>query len=286
MVRAVVVEAPGPVSVLRVAERPHAPLGHGDVRVAVAAAGVNPVDASNRADPAWAGVEAPYVVGYDFAGTVVEAGLDTHGLAEGDEVWGLLPVRGTRWGAYTEEIVAEARFVARRPRSLSVDEAAAVPLAGATALQLLDRLDPRPGEWLLVHGAAGGVGHLLVQMARARGVRIAAPASAARHALLGRLGVEVLVDRHRPDAIRAARDGAGCDFAAVADLVGGERLAASLSVLASGGRAASIVDLAGDLEPAIDANITVHGVLVRPGRAVLDSLAALAEAGVLRPGDR
>jgi NADPH:quinone reductase len=283
MVRALVVDTPGPVTALRPAERPHAPLGRGDARVAVAVAGVNPVDAGNRADPAWAGLDPPYVVGYDFAGTVLEAGPDAHGLVAGDEIWGLLPVRGTRWGAYADEIVADARFVARRPPSLAVEEAAALPLAGATALQVLDRLDPRSGEWLLVHGAAGGVGHLLVQIARARGVRIAAPASAARHALLGRLGVEVIVDRHRPDAIQAARDGAGSDFAAVADLVGGDRLAASLSVLESGGSAATIVELAGDLERAIDANITLHGVLVRPGRAVLDSLAALAEAGVLRP---
>jgi NADPH:quinone reductase-like Zn-dependent oxidoreductase len=279
----VVINQAGGPDVLELRELPSRALAGREVRVAVEAAGVNPVDAGNRADPGWAGVASPYVVGYEFAGRITEVGEHVRDLRVGHSVWGLLPVRGTRWGAYAEEVVVDARFVATRPRSLEVTEAAALPLAGATALQLLDRLDPAPDEWILVHGAAGGVGHLFVQLAHARGARVAAPASLARHDLLRRLGVRVVVDRHSPEAIEAARDQADADFAMVADLVGQGRLAASLAVIAEGGRAGSIVELAGDLEEAVDRNVTLHGVLVRPGRDVLDTLGALADAGTVRP---
>jgi NADPH:quinone reductase len=283
MGRALVVEQPGGPDALTLAELPSRPTGAGEVRVAVEAAGVNPVDASNRADPSWAGVMSPYVVGYEFAGRVEEVGAGVDDLGIGQAVWGLLPVRGTRWGAYADEVVTHAGYVAARPPSLTVTEAAALPLAGATSLQLLDRLDPAPGEWMLVHGAAGGVGHVLVQLALARGSRVAAPASAARHDLLRRLGVPVMVDRHEPDAIRTSWQRAGGDFAVVVDLVGEGRLAASLDVIAEGGRAGSIVELAGELEQAVDRNVTLHGVLVRPGRDVLGRLGALVEAGTLHP---
>lgn len=283
MPTALVIDAPGRGEVMRLRELPRRPLGATEVRVAVEAAGVNPVDAGNRADPAWAGVQAPYVVGYEFAGRVAEVGSSADGLAVGDAVWGFLPVRGTRWGAYADEVVADARFVALRPQGLEPAEAAVLPLAGTTALQLLDRLAPAPGEWILVHGAAGGVGHLFVQLAHARGARVAGLASAPRHALLRELGVAVMADRHEPGAIEIARDQAGSDFPLVADLVGRGRLAASLDVMAEGGRAGSIVELAGDLEEAIDRNITLHGLLARPGREPLDALAGLVETGRLRP---
>jgi NADPH2:quinone reductase len=280
--RALVVERPGGPEALRARELP-APLpGPGHVVVAVEAAGVNPVDAGNRADPAWAGLRPPFVVGYELAGTV-EATGDGTGWRPGQPVWGLLPVRGTRWGTYAERVALDASLIGPRPEGLSAVEAAALPLAGATALQLLDRLAPRPGEWVLVHGAAGGVGSLFVQLARARGARVAASASVRREALLERLGAEVFLDRLAGDVAGRARQAIGQDLDMVADLVGHRTLAASLPVLREGGRAGSIVELAGDLEPVIDRNITLHGVLMRPGRAVLDALAAEVGAGRLRP---
>jgi hypothetical protein len=93
--------------------------------------------------------------------------------------------RGAGQPAYAELVALDAALVAPRPPSLSAIQAASLPLAGATAVQLLDRLDPKPGVWLLVHGAAGGVGSLLVQLARARGARVVASASAQREPLLG-----------------------------------------------------------------------------------------------------
>lgn len=280
--RALVVERPGGPEELRLRELPAPRPGPGQVVVAVEAAGVNPVDAGNRADPTWAGLDPPYVVGYELAGTVEAAG-DGAGWQAGAPVWGLLPVRGTRWGTYAELVALDAALVGPRPASLSAVEAASIPLAGATALQLLGRLDPRPGEWILVHGAAGGVGSLFVQLARARGARVAASASGRREPLLAGLGVEVFLDRHRGDVAQRARRAVGQELDMVADLVGQGTLAASLPVVREGGRAGSIVELAGDLELAVDRNITLHGVLVRPSREVLDALAAAVETGRVRP---
>ena len=242
--RALVVEQPGGPEAMRVRQLPAPQPGPDQVVVAVEAVGVNPVDAGNRADPSWAGIRPPYVVGYELAGHIQAVGDGGAGFRRGDLVWGLLPVRGTRWGTYAELVAVDAALVGPRPPSLSAVEAAALPLAGATAVQLLDRLDPKPGEWVLVHGAAGGVGGQVAE--------------------------------------RACR-AIGQELDMVADLVGHGTLASSLPVVREGGRAGSIVELAGDLELAVDRNITLHGVLMRPSRQVLGVLAAAVASGSLRP---
>jgi NADPH2:quinone reductase len=251
--------------------------------VRVEAAGVNRVDAENRADPVWAGIDPPYVVGYEFAGVVDHLGDGVSSIAVGDRVWGLLPVRGTRWGAYAELVEARDGWVGTRPPGLDAVEAAAIPLAGSTALQLLDRLALREGDSLLVHGAAGGVGSLLVQLARADGIRVAGSASRARHDLLRKLAVDVILDREHEDVPALAVQALGRPLDAVADLVGQGLLARSLTAVREGGQAASIVELTGDYEEAVDRNITLHGVLVRPSAETLDRLAAAVAGGSLRP---
>jgi NADPH:quinone reductase len=269
VMRALVVHQPGGPAAMRLQQLPAPQPGPDQVVVAVEAVGVNPVDAGNRADPSWAGVHPPYVVGYELAGRIQAAGEEAD-WRRGELVWGLLPVRGTRWGTYAELVTLDAALVAPRPPSLS-------------AVQLLDRLDPRPGEWMLVHGAAGGVGSLLVQLARARGARVVASASAPREPLLGELGAEVFLDRHAGQVAERACRAIGQELDMVADLVGSGTLAASLPMVREGGRAGSIVELAGDLEPAVDRNLTLHGVLVHPSRAVLGVLAAAVADGWLRP---
>jgi NADPH2:quinone reductase len=281
--RALVVEQPGGPEAMRVRQLPAPQPGPDQVVVAVEAVGVNPVDAGNRADPSWAGIRPPYVVGYELAGHIQAVGDGGAGFRRGDLVWGLLPVRGTRWGTYAELVAVDAALVGPRPPSLSAVEAAALPLAGATAVQLLDRLDPKPGEWVLVHGAAGGVGSLFVQLARARGARVVASASARRETLLRELGAEMFLDRHAGQVAERACRAIGQELDMVADLVGHGTLASSLPVVREGGRAGSIVELAGDLELAVDRNITLHGVLMRPSRQVLGVLAAAVAGGSLRP---
>jgi NADPH:quinone reductase len=268
---------------MRLADVPKPEAEAGRVVVAVQAVGVNPVDAGNRVDPTWAGIEAPYVVGYKLAGVVDAIGADVVGLEPGQAVWGLVPVRATRWGTYAELVAVDARFVGPRPAELDAVQAAAIPLAGATALQVLDRLDPPAGEWIVVHGAAGGVGSVLVQLARARGVRVAGSSSAQRHELLRELGVEFALDRQDDDALSRAGAAMGGEPFAVADLVGQGLLARTLPFVRERGAAATIVELRGDFDEAIDRNIAIHGVLMRPGSETLNRLAQAVAAGSLRP---
>jgi NADPH2:quinone reductase len=281
--RAIVVREPGLPENLELENLPKPRAQPGHVVVRVAAVGVNPVDAGNRADPSWAGIEPPSVVGYEFAGSIDHVGAGVADLTTGQGVWGLLPVRGTQLGTYADYVEVAADGVGLRPAELSTVEAAAIPLAGSTALQLLDRLDLSAGDSLLVHGGAGGVGSLLVQLAHASGVHVAASASRARHPLLRELGVEIVLDREQPDLFAQAVCKLGRRFDAVADLVGGELLVRSLSVLADRGSAASIVSLQGDLEEAIDRNLRLDGVLVHPERATLDRLSDAVQRGALRP---
>jgi NADPH:quinone reductase-like Zn-dependent oxidoreductase len=266
--RAVVVEEPGGPEALTLVERPVPRAGPGEVLVRVEAVGVNPVDCGNRADPSWAGVEASYVVGYELAGRLADTG---------EAVWGLLPVQGTRWGALAEYVALPAGLVAPRPPGLDAVTAAALPLAGCTAFQVLERMRLPEGSWVLVHGATGGVGHLFVQLAARRGLRVAAAVRPAERRRLESLGAERLLDRADPDPAAVLDH----EVDAVVDLVGG-RLEASLPHVRVGGHAATIVDLSGDLELAIDRNVDLHGVLLRVGRDRLDALAAEVAAG-LRP---
>jgi NADPH2:quinone reductase len=269
-VRAVLVRQPGGPEALEVTDLAEPLAGPDRVLVDVEAVGVNPVDIGTRTDPTWAGIAPPYVLGYEFAGRVVETG---------EAVWGLLPVQGTPYGALAERIAVEREYVAARPPELDPIVAAALPLAGCTALQVLQRMPLAAGSWVLVHGAAGGVGHLLVQMARGLGLRVAASARYDDRRRLEELGVDLWLDRTVPSPAAAAVGELGQELDAVVDLVGG-RLEPSLPHVRVGGHAATIVDLAGDLDLAIDRNIDLHGVLMRAGRDRLYELASEVSAGV------
>jgi NADPH2:quinone reductase len=266
-VRAVVVETPGSLALVDI---PSPTVGRDEVLVEVEAVGVNPVDLGNVADPTWAAISTPYVVGYELAGRVVETG---------EPVWALLPVQGTRHGGLAERVAVPVRYVAPRPPELDPIVAAALPLAGCTALQVLQRMPLEAGSWVYGHGAAGGVGHLVVQMARGLGYHVAAASRADDRARLDELGVDLWLDRSEPDPVAAAVAALGRELDAVVDLVGG-RLASALPHVRVSGHAATIVDLAGDLDLAIDRNIDLHGVLMRPGRDRLYELAAEVSAGV------
>jgi NADPH:quinone reductase-like Zn-dependent oxidoreductase len=248
----VVIRAPGSPDALRIGDLPEPDRSTGYAVVTIAAAGVNPVDIGNSRDPSWAGLDTPYVVGYEFAGDITWIDADTTDLRIGDPVWGLLPVRGTRWGAYAEQIAVAHGLIAPRPAALSAIEAAALPLAGATALQTLDRLQCSAGDWLLVHGATGGVGHLLVQLAVAQGISVAAASRPDDRRRLIDLGVKLWLDRAGESVPASAETELGHGLNAVVDLVGGQLLP-SLPHVVEGGQAATIVELDGNFDEAIDA---------------------------------
>ena len=282
LMRAVVVRRFGPPEVMRVDHIgcPHP--GPSQVLVRVCAAGVNPVDAQNRSDGTWAALELPFVPGSDASGVIVEVGSAVDGFKSGDEVFYLTDFLGNRQGSYAEYQVVDADVVARRPTKLSHVETAIVPLAGGTAYELAARrLELSPGQSLLIFGAAGGVGSFLVQIAKARGARVAAIASAANHEYLKDLGADVTFDYRAADVVSLVAEQLG-SVDAVADLVGGDVVQRSLPLLREGGRAASICALTGDFELAIDKNIALHGVLVRPDGDRVAELAKLLADDLIR----
>lgn len=280
--RAVVVERFGPPEVMQVREV-DAPLrpGAGQVLVEVHAAGVNPVDASNRSDGTWAQLELPYTPGSDGSGVVSAVGAGVAGFEPGEKVFYFSDFLGNRRGSYAEHQAVPAEQVAHKPAGISHTEAAAIPLAGGTAYEVARRLGVARGQWLLVFGAAGGVGSFLVQIARARGARVAAVASAANHEYLRGLGADLCLDYRDGDVVAAAAAQLGA-VDAVADLVGGDVVERSLPVVREGGHVASICALTGSFESAVDHNITLHGVLVRPEGERLPELAALLADGRMR----
>ncbi|MEU3856567.1 NADP-dependent oxidoreductase [Streptomyces sp. NPDC028722] len=274
--RAVVVEQwGGPENLVeREVERPEP--GLNEVLVRVHAAGVNPVDWKTRAGGAlveWGAVPA---VGWDVSGTVAAVGPGVGVFRPGDEVFGM-PLFPRQAGAYAEYVVAPARHLAPKPASLTHVEAAALPLAALTAWQaLVDTADVRPGERVLVHAAAGGVGHLAVQIAKARGAYVIATASAGKHGLVRELGADEVVDYR---AVRFEDAVSGIDV--VLDGIGGETAERSLRVLRAGGR---LITLPGpDDVPAARDGVRAVWMLVEPDHLGLREIAALVERGALRP---
>src|SRR3954464_1444869 len=209
-----------------------------EIRVRVAAAGVNPVDWKTRAGAGMAKVigPPPFTVGWDVAGTVDAVGVGVTRFAVGDMVFGM-PWFPRAAGGYGEFVTAPSRHFAHRPAGLSEVEAAGLPLAGLTAWQaLVDIAGVQPGQRVLVHGAAGGVGHLAVQIAKARGAYVIGTASAAKHELLRSIGAHELIDHHSQDFADTVRE-----VDVVLDALGGANWARSLRTLRPGGTLISIL---------------------------------------------
>ena len=265
-------------------ERPEP--GPGEVLVRVIAAGTNPVDAKFRSSGDAMGLETPIILGLDVSGVVEEVGPGVTDLAPGDEVYYTPEVSGPRSNAsYAEYNVAPAGIVAKKPASLSHEEAAAVPLAGGTAYEaIVRRLAMRVGETILIHGGAGGVGSFAVQIAKASGARVLASAGTHNQDTLRELGVDVPIDYTSEDVFEVALDdtaGAGVD--AVFDTVGGDLIARSIQATRVFGRLASIISLQGDLTPGYRLNQTFNGVFLLRERARLDEMTRLIERGQMRP---
>ncbi|WP_345702110.1 NADP-dependent oxidoreductase [Kitasatospora terrestris] len=263
----------GGTEVLRETRLPLPKVAPGEVLVKVRCAAVNPVDWKIMAGGLDALMDAvfPVVPGWDVSGTIEQVGFDVPEFAVGDEVIAYARKDYVHGGTFAEYVSVPVRALAPKPAALDWAQAAGLPLAGLTAHQLLTRLGTGAGDTVLVHGAAGGVGSLGVQLARVRGARVIGTASPRNHERLRALGCEpVEYGDGLADRVRAlAPDG----VTVVADFVGGV-LDSTLAVLADGGRHASIAD---------------HTVLgaggqwmwVRPDGADLAELGRLADAGRL-----
>jgi NADPH2:quinone reductase len=265
-------------------ERPEP--GPGEVLVRVFACSGNPVDTKLRADGSFAGLEPPVILGADVSGVIEEVGPGVTNFAPGDEVYYTPEIFGPDSNrAYAEYHVAAANIVAKKPASLSHEEAAAVPLAGGTAYEgIVRRLAVRVGETVLIHGGAGGVGSFAVQIAKASGARVLASAGTHNQDTLKELGVDVAIDYTSEDVFEVVLDdtgGAGVD--AVFDTGGGDLIAKSLQATRIFGRLASIISLQGDLTQAYQFNQTIYGILLTRERRRLDEMSRLIERGQVRP---
>ncbi|WP_439862628.1 zinc-dependent alcohol dehydrogenase family protein [Pseudomonas antarctica] len=198
----------------------------GQVLVRVHAAGVNPLDIKiSTGAAAHARQPLPAVLGLDLAGTVVELGAAVDGFAIGDDVFGMAGGIGGAQGAMAEYIAVDARLIATKPERLSMREAAALPLVVITAWEgLVDRANVRAGQRVLVHGGAGGVGQVAVQLAKARGADVYATGSAGSLAFIRSLGATA-IDYNAEDVdsyVQRYTDGEGFDI--IYDTVGGSTL--------------------------------------------------------------
>ncbi|THV28404.1 NADP-dependent oxidoreductase [Glycomyces paridis] len=255
-------------------ERPEP--GPGEVLVRVRAAGTNPVDWKTRERGSMDGSEPPFVLGWDLSGTVAALGEGVGDFAEGDEVYGM-PRFPRFGGAYAEYAAAPAGELAPKPARLSHEEAAALPLAGLTALQaLVGVADVRAGQRVLVHAAAGGVGHLAVQIAKAKGAYVIGTASAEKHMFLKAVGVDEALDYRSVDFAEVL---SGLDVAF--NTVGPDYEARSAAVLRDGGTLVSL--MRGELPEAERTRITAEAMLVAPDGAGMRALSALVEDGSLTP---
>jgi NADPH:quinone reductase-like Zn-dependent oxidoreductase len=277
--RAVSQDELGGAEVLRVVEvaRPE-PLPT-EVLVRVHAAGVNPVDYKTREGGGMQGVlgAPPFILGWDVSGVVEQVGFGVHTLEVGDEVYGM-PWFPRAASAYAEYVTAPARQFAKKPANLSHAEAAALPLAGLTAWQILTAAaELQAGQRVLIHAAGGAVGHLAVQFAKTLGAHVIGTASKAKHDWLLSLGADEMIDYQSTDVETATGD-----LDLVVDLIGSETtLGQSIKVLKPGGLLVAVPSGTSPelLAKAAEAGVRVRPFLVEPDGHALGEIAVLVEHG-------
>lgn len=270
----------GGPEVLEAVERPVPKPSFTEVLVRVHAASVNPVETSIRSGAIPLLGEPPFTLGWDVSGVVAAVGPGASRFEVGDEVYGMpnFPRAANGYSAY---VTSPSRMLARKPAALDHVEATALPLVGLTAWQgLVEYAEIGPGDRVLIHAAGGGVGHVAVQIAKARGAFVIGTASAAKADFVRSLGADEVIDYRATDFTTAVRD-----VDVVLDVVGrgyGER---SLEVLRRGGTLVTAIDHS-DQELAAAARargLRCVGVAVEPDRAGLEALTALVDEGRLRP---
>jgi NADPH:quinone reductase-like Zn-dependent oxidoreductase len=251
--------------------------GDDEVLIKIHAASVNPVDAKTRSGefPIWKRQDLPRTLGRDVSGVAERCGKSVVYIKPGDEVYALLD---RERGGYAEYVAVNGGLCAIRPPEISQLEAAALPLAGLTAFQgLFDHGQLRPNQRVLIHGGAGGVGHLAIQLAKAKGARVATTVGADDMQFVSELGADEAIDyksQRFEDALK--------DVDLVFDLIGGEVQDRSLAVIKRGGALVSTLGKPDD-KRAHEREVRVAGYMTQPSAPQLAELARLVETSQLRP---
>ncbi|GAA0910169.1 NADP-dependent oxidoreductase [Streptomyces thermoalcalitolerans] len=276
--RAVSQDVLGGPEVLKVIEAERPVPRPNEVLVRVRAAGVNPTDWKHRATGGFLG-KPPFVLGWDVSGVVEATGIGASLFRPGDEVFGMLPYPFGH-GSHAEYVTAPARAFALKPAGIDHIQAGALPLVSLTAWQaLVERADLREGQRVLIHAAAGGVGHVAVQIAKARGAYVIGTASAGKHDFLRGIGVDEPVDYRTTDFTEAVRD-----VDVVLDTIGGDTSLRSLRVLRPGGIVVSLLPVGSDdfHKEADRLGVRALRMLVDADHHGMRTIARLVEEGRLR----
>ncbi|MEH6820759.1 MAG: NADP-dependent oxidoreductase [Dietzia psychralcaliphila] len=276
--RAVTQQALGEPDVLVVADHPRPEPRTNEILVRVKATSVNPTDWKHRENGGFLG-QPPFVLGWDLSGVVEAVGIGVARFVPGDEVFGMLSYPFGH-GAHADYVAAPAAWFAPKPASLDHVQAAALPLVSLTAWQaLVEYADIQPGQRVLIHAAAGGVGHVAVQIAKARGAYVIGTASAGKHDFLRELGVDEAIDYREVDFAEAVSD-----VDAVLDTIGGETSTRSLRTLRPGGIVVSILPVGSNdfFREAEELGVRAIRMLVDASRHDLVSVTELVEQGALQ----
>jgi NADPH:quinone reductase-like Zn-dependent oxidoreductase len=266
----------GGVDKLKYEDAPRPAPGDDDLLVRVHAAGVNPVDDKVRSGMFGSFGKLPMILGWDVSGVVEQVGKNVTKYKTGDAVFAFMSIRAS--GAYAEYAIVPAADACPKPAQLTHVEAAAIPLAAMTAWQaLVDTAKLEKGQTVLIHGAAGGVGHFAVQIAKTRGAKVIATGSTKSQSFLKELGADVAIDYSTSKFEDIAKD-----VDVVLDTIGGETQERSLAVLKKGGMLVSIVQPP-DQAKAKELGIRAAIFLAHPDGAELAEIAKLVDAGSLKP---
>jgi NADPH:quinone reductase-like Zn-dependent oxidoreductase len=256
------------------------------VRVRVHATAVNPLDIQIRRGDYAEHVPLPAIIGHDISGVIEEVGSHVTEFRAGDAVYYTPRIFGGP-GSYAEQHVADVDLVGRKPENLSHLEAASLTLVGGTVWEaLVTRAQLTVGESILIHGGAGGVGTIAIQIAKAIGARVITTAKAGDHEFVRALGADAAIDFTSTDYVDGVAEmtrGKGVDV--VFDTIGGDTLTRSPLTLADFGRVVSIVDIARpqNLIEAWGRNAAYHFVFTRQNRGKIDALTTLVERGLVKP---
>lgn len=265
-------------------ELPEPEPGEGQVRVRVEAASVNPADnfMLSGAYKDFMPHHFPLVPGLDLAGTVDAVGPGVEGLAVGDPVFGNHGKMSVGEGTFAEYAIASAGTISRRPAEIDAPFGTALSLAGVSALEMVDAVDPKPGNVVAVIGAAGGIGSIAVRLLAGAGATVVAVATSPNHPYVRGLGASETIDYRRQDVVETVRATHPDGIAAVLDMVGDKEQTARLAELVRpGGHVVSMVGAA-DADALAARDITGVNVRTQATTEKLDRLAASVVAGTLR----
>lgn len=283
--KAIIIDSFGGVEKLKMSEIPIPPPADNEIQIQIMYTAVNPVDRKIREGLLKNRLpyEFPIILGWDAAGKVSTIGKNAQKFKVGDEVYAYCRKPTIQWGTYAEFVNVDAANVALKPKRLNFAEAAAIPLAGLTAWQaLFDHAKLNPGEIILIHAGAGGVGSLAIQFAKNAGAIIYTTACEANFPYVKKLGAKEAIDYKKEDFVKKIKSSHPDGIDVVFDTVGGNTLQESVKVLKIGGR---IVSLLEQLPKEVLDSYKIQGsyLFVSPNGAQLEKIAELIDQGKVQP---